>query len=213
MNKLHAYICSLRTRFVIFIIVGMLAGCGGGGGGENDPGTNMAPATVLTGVLADSVVSGVSYSTPTQSGLTNTNGQFNYIAGEQVAFSIGDIQLGSVNGGEVITPLTLAGTSDAGDQQVINIVRLLMTLDLDGDASNGIVITASTRSAAIGININFDVTPSDFGNDPAVTNLITSAETSSSALVDSGAAQLHLANTLASTWGLMEWGTGQWSVN
>lgn len=191
----------------------LLVACSGGGGGDSKPGVTPTPGPLLTGVLTDAVVSGVFYQTETQSGLTNDNGQYNYEAGETVTFSIGDTRLGTVVAGPVITPLTLAGATDVTDQQVTNIVRLLMTLDVDGNPDNGITITENTRDAANGVTIDFNVPTMDFTNDPEVTALIAGAETSRTALVDSGVAQLHLANTLASTWGLMQWGTGQWSSN
>jgi len=203
----------LRRLLPASLLSVLLVGCGGGGGGGEDPGNNPAPAPVLTGVLTDAVVSGVSYSTPTHSGTTSATGQFSYEAGETITFFIGDIQLGSVLAGPVITPLTLVGTSDPNNQQVINIVRLLLTLDFDGDPANGIAITAATRAAATGISIDFNMPTADFASDATVIALVAAAQTSNTALVDSAVAQTHLANTLASTWGLMEWGVGHWSAN
>ena len=189
-----------------------LTACGGGGGGDSS-GTSPTPGPVLTGVLTDAVVSGVTYSTATRSGVTNGGGEYEYIAGEMVTFSIGGIQLGTVLAGPIITPLTLAGTSDPADQHVINIVRLLMTLDFDGNPDNGIQITAATRAAAAGVSIDFDIPVADFTADAGVVAFVSAADTTNTALVDSGTAQNHIVNTLASTWGLMEWGVGQWSGN
>ena len=61
--------------------------------------------TVLQGVLVDSAVDGLAYTTVTQSGMTNVKGQFSYIACEEVVFSIGDIQFPAVVGQEMISPL------------------------------------------------------------------------------------------------------------
>ena len=188
----------------------LLVACGGGGGGS---GGSTTPAAVQTGVFTDAVVSGVSYSTASRSGLTDDGGRFNYLPGEMVTFSIGGIVLGSALAGPVVTPLTLVGTTDVTNQQVINIVRLLMTVDADGNPGNGIQITEATRLAASGITIEFNVPVADFASAPAVVAFVASADTSNIALVDGATAQTHLSNTLASTWGLMEWGTGQWSAN
>lgn len=209
MKKLNAIIV---RYLLISVVAALLIACGGGGSdGGNDPG--IIPETVLTGVLTDAVVAGVSYSTATQSGITNPSGQFSYKSGEMVTFFIGDTQLGPVAAGPVITPLTFAGTIDVTDQQVTNIVRLLMTLDADGNPDNGIQITEGTRIAATGALIDFDVPVADFASELSVVALIAGADTPNTSLVNVTDAQTHLTNTLASTWGLMDWGAGQWSAN
>ena len=52
------------------------------------------------------------YVTPTQTGYTDENGQYRYKKGEKVKFYLGDIYLGKVNGGEIITPYALSGDSN-----------------------------------------------------------------------------------------------------
>lgn len=203
-----------RNTLTASVLGVILTACGGGGGSGGGGGGSTTPDPVLTGVLTDAVVSGVAYATETHSGFTNANGQYEYEAGETVTFSIGGIQLGTVAAGPVITPLTLAGATDVTDQQVTNIVRLLLTLDADGNPDNGIEISAATRMAASGISIDFDVPVADFSSDPVVAALIVAADTTSTALVDGTSAQNHLSETLASTWGLMNWGDGSsWSAN
>jgi hypothetical protein len=56
------------------------------------------------GVFCISPVVGLNYQTLTQSGTTNENGEFLYITGETVTFSIGDLVLGSAPGAPEITP-------------------------------------------------------------------------------------------------------------
>jgi hypothetical protein len=58
-----------------------LVGCGGGAGGEST-------AQVQTGVFVDSPVQGMNYRTTTQSGTTNAQGEFGYVSGENVTFSL-----------------------------------------------------------------------------------------------------------------------------
>ena len=67
----------------------LAAGCG------HDDGESKGPAE-LSGVFQAGNVSGVRYSTPTRSGLTDWSGTFKYLPGETVAFSIGGIRLGTV---------------------------------------------------------------------------------------------------------------------
>jgi len=201
--------------YCLLITTGLgLSACSGG----SDSNTPPAPTTTLTiikGVFVDAVVSGVAYSTETQSGFTDANGNYDYVEGETVTFSIGGIVLGSATAGPVVTPLTLvSGATDATDPTVTNIVKLLLTLDADGNPDNGIEITSATTTAATGVTISFDVPVASFQTNTTVLALVSAANTTNTGLVDTTTAQTHFASTLASSWGVMAWGTtGQWSAN
>ena len=86
-------------------LVALLSACGGGGGGSTP---NTPSATVLTGVFIDSQVGGIDFTTATQSGKTNAKGEFSYVAGETVTFSIGSVQLPAVAANATVTPLDIA---------------------------------------------------------------------------------------------------------
>ncbi len=161
------------------------AGCGGGSDSPSTPGSSN-----LTGTLVDSPVSGVSYSTETMSDITNASGQFEYKAGETVTFTIGDIVLGSNEAQETITPLDLLKTNNVNDDAVVNMLRLLQTLDDDGDLSNGIGITPEVRSNATEA-IDFNQPTADFEIDTTVTAL------TQAPLVDAAAAVTHFEGTLS----------------
>ena len=196
-----------KKWLVLAASVLMLSACGGGGGSENPT----VPPTPSTGVFVDSPVAGLHYQTPTRSGTTNSVGEYDYLPGEMVTFSIGGISLGSALGGPVVSPLTLvSGATDATDPVVTNIVRLLMSLDDDGDPSNGIAISAATVTAATGISIDF--TSADLAADTGMVSLL--AALPAVTLVDAPAAQSHFSTTLAaqSQWGSMSWGTGTWQA-
>ena len=109
------------------------------------------------GVFIDSPVSGLYYETETHSGFTDGNGKYNYEEGETVTFYIGDIKLGSAKASEELTPLSITSTSDATLEtlEVQNIAALLQTLDLDGDATNGITIDEEVVEALSISEINF----------------------------------------------------------
>ncbi|MCH4822005.1 hypothetical protein ML462_02370 [Gramella lutea] len=98
---------------------------------------------VLVGKFLDSEVEGLIYSTPTREGITNSEGEFEYLEGEIVSFKVGGITLGSAAGDEVITPIDIATASypTLETQEVKNISALLQTLDADKDPSNGITIS------------------------------------------------------------------------
>jgi len=111
-----------------------LVGCGGGG--SNSSGAT-ATAT-KTGVFADAPVEGLSYSTATQSGFTNAQGQFKYKAGETVTFKLGTLTLGKGKAGAFVTPYTI---SDNNTTAATNIAMVLQ--NFDGNRSNTQVLNLS----------------------------------------------------------------------
>lgn len=148
----------------------ILAACGGGssdGGG----------AVVQTGVLIDGPVRGVHYQTATQSGLTDADGRFRYLANETVAFSIGGVQLGSAKAASQLDPFDLAGiappsteaelraalrdTSFTAFDRAINIARLLVSLDNDHNPDNGLDLSGWDTALA-GASLDFDADWRDF---------------------------------------------------
>ena len=110
---------------------------GGEDGGSSSSGSSGANNTnqnvsTMTGTLLDSAVGGVTYNTSSNlSGMTNADGHFQYRSGDQVTFSLGNTVLGKADGSNVITPVELAGTNNTADRRVINITRLLQSLDQD----------------------------------------------------------------------------------
>ena len=93
------------------------------------------PDTALTGLLLNSPVEGVAFQTDTQSGITNAAGEFQYLDGEMVTFSIGDIVLGTVLGAPIITPVELTGSADPTVQAATNLLVFLQSIDEDQDLS------------------------------------------------------------------------------
>ena len=90
-----------------------------------------------------------------------------------ITFSIGDIILGSVEAASMLTPMDLVpGAASYNDATVVNILRLIQTLDADNNPDNGIVISASVTSAAI-TALDFGVSTQEFENEPDVMELIT----------------------------------------
>ncbi|MCG8311895.1 MAG: hypothetical protein MI976_01655 [Pseudomonadales bacterium] len=126
-----------------------LAACVGGGGGRGGDRSTDAETGVFFGPTE-----GLSFIYDDETSVTNSAGEFQYVAGEAVAFSIGDTVLGSVvlasgHGLRFITPVELVdGASDESNTQVTVITRLLMSLDDDGDVSNGITISESVGDNA-----------------------------------------------------------------
>ncbi|MEJ2612980.1 MAG: hypothetical protein P8179_23705 [Candidatus Thiodiazotropha sp.] len=173
-----------------FGILGLLLinGCGGGSGGSSDE-------EVLTGRFLDSACAGLTYYTQSRSGVTNANGEFTYLAGETVVFGLGDLEFPAVTAAHILTPLELAGVEDINHTGVVNMARLLQSLDQDCDPENGITISGEALLAATGMEIDFE--DPDF--DSKVSNLVANAgqqNSSCTTLVDANQAIAHLQNTL-----------------
>jgi len=189
-----------RSRLSLAVIAAFalpLAGCLGGGGGSDDE------TASASGVFVDSPVAGLNYSgSSTAATTTGDNGEFSYQPGETLTFAIGDLQLGSASGAEVLTPLDIVdGAVDASDQRVANILVLLQSLDADGDLNNGIQLTAQIRDAVSAAGaLELDQSTADFR--AAITDLVDDLETAGAfsdtdprprAIVDAADAQAHFA--------------------
>jgi hypothetical protein len=172
---------------------------------EDDSDINSGPSepvepTNLSGVFIDSKVTGLNYSTETKNGVTNSRGEFNYIEGEMVTFSVGQISLGTAPGSPVMSPVTIASTADASveTQEVKNIAAFLQTLDSDNDSSNGILIETATVEAISVDNIDFTQSIiSILGEIVAEVNMAN--DTNLSVVYPETAAE-HLAGTLGETY-------------
>lgn len=119
-----------------------LSACGGSSNNSFE-----AP-TILDGVFKDSNVSGLSFVSGRQKGITDKNGKFTYEEGKPVVFSVGGVELGSGIGKSVMTPLNLVKNASLNSEEVINISRFLMMLDKDNTPSNGIEISAKVQEKA-----------------------------------------------------------------
>ncbi len=197
-------------RAMALSIVLTMVGCGGGGGGggavNSNPPPPPAPSMALTGVFIDAPVQGLNYesrngaSAVTQSGTTNSSGEFRYEEGDTVSFSLagGTIDLGTATGQPILTPADLVDAmspapADKG-RALRNLLRLIQTLDADGDPNNGITlpnISEQTVNASFpnGIDLSdFDVDEAEFGEDPERLTLL-SQVTNTSNLIDGATAE------------------------
>lgn len=164
---------------------------------------NPTEPLVLTGKFVDSPVINISYSTATQQGSTNDNGEFQYMENESVTFAIGDITFPSVTAAELVTPLDLVSTTDINHPQLINILRLIQSLDTDANPDNGINISDAALANATAVE--FDLPVAEFAALPAISNLLANAglESVLTELVSTEQAQTHFQQTLVQL-GLIE---------
>lgn len=164
----------------IFAILSLLlAGCG--------------DRAVKEGVFQDSFVRGLSYSAPTFSGITDDSGYFQYRSGENLTFRLGSIELGSAQGRFTLTPLDLLGVSSVDNEAVINMIRLLQTLDQDNQPDNGIFISDEVQALAA-VPLDFNQSVSDFEQNLDVIALINAS--GNQVLVSEQAAVAHFQATL-----------------
>jgi ABC-2 type transport system ATP-binding protein len=129
----------------------LITACGGGSSGRSSPQTpDNPPAQSQTGYFIDGPVKGANYRRTALGELfiTPVDGSFNYLVGETLSFSLGNISLGQVQPNtntKYTTPRTLA----QGDEDLaISITRLLMTLDSDQNPDNGIELSPAVQQAA-----------------------------------------------------------------
>jgi hypothetical protein len=160
----------LTLPIFIAIITSMLIGCNSGSGsGESQIGASSA---LIEGVFVDSPVTGLNYTTNTQSGLTDAEGKFYCYKDEMIQFSIGDVVLGETLASDIITPMDFLNKSqqpyNLTHPMITNMGRFLQSLDADGDPDNGIIITDEVRNEVTGRMIVFNQSIEDFENDPDV---------------------------------------------
>jgi len=124
------------------LVVFALVGCGGDGGGDDQP--PAAPRTgdlegTQVGVFVDARVEGLDYWTASTASsgqaTTNSDGEFEFSPGEMVVFSIGDKVLIYTDAERVTTPLGTVTAEVVSDRtlghphEAINILRLLQSVD------------------------------------------------------------------------------------
>ncbi|MBF0340406.1 MAG: putative Ig domain-containing protein, partial [Magnetococcales bacterium] len=156
---------------------------------------------VEQGFFVDAPVEGLAYASGGMTGTTDANGGFYYRPGDKITFTLGGLVLGEVTMGEVadssvtLTPLTLATSSGQTNQNIVsNLLRLLQTLDSDGDPSNGITISAATISHAAGLQIDLSLPTEQFANNDQLKSFLTQEQITS--LVSEDVARQHFQKTL-----------------
>jgi hypothetical protein len=128
----------------------------------------------MRGQFIDSPVIGLFYRGPTQEGFTADEaggGGFLFFPGEEIEFSVGTVVLGKAEAVKKTSPLDLFPSSDTTDPSVINVARLLQSLDDDhGDGKINIQpVVVGCLDMAKEVNGLSEV---DFANSQQVEDLI-----------------------------------------
>lgn len=127
------------------------------------------------GQFVDAPVNGLRYWTWTQEGVTGTEGGFWYYPGEYVGFSIGKAFIGYAPADQRISPLDLLTSSDTADPPVVNMARLLQSLDADGEPNGSIDITSGSVAALEGAMKALGLAALNFNNTGQMDALIAKA--------------------------------------
>lgn len=128
----------------------LLSACGG-----SDP-------TPVNGTFVDAPVQGLGYRTATGTGTTSASGGYDCVQGDNIAFTVGALALGSGACATMVTPMTLAGSSDVKSDRVVNRLLAIQLLDDDSDPANGIRITPAVSTALAGRTMDFNASASTF---------------------------------------------------
>lgn len=158
-----------------------------------DGNENTEEGSSLTGRFIDvSPVEGLAYRTDSSVGFTNADGQFQYLLGEQIIFSVGDVELPATAAQAIVTGLDIFSTPDTLNPAVVNLNRLLFTLDTDGQIDNGVQVPELAAFAATGLQLDF--MSREF--EAEVINLVANSGAQMTSLVNTGLAVTAFINSL-----------------
>ena len=105
-------------------------------------------ARPMAGHFVDANVNGLTYETisqygvtefSTDTGTTGQGGQFWFLPEERIKFSVGDLFLGETLADRILAPTDMFDGGDLDDDRVINMARLLQSLDDDGVNTQGAI--------------------------------------------------------------------------
>lgn len=161
-----------KELFISVLAAGMLTmtGCGSSSDGDSTP----AGSQTLSAQFIDSAVSGLGYDCQSsgKTGITDSNGYFDYVAGDTCTFKIGEVLLGSAMPSSTrLTPRDLT----TAEPDLTNILRLLQTLDEDENPDNGIVLP-SGLTGTIDLGANFDAEINTFLANNSIDNAVVTAD-------------------------------------
>lgn len=155
----HEDVTDMQYGFVIASVVGVAAIASGGGGGSSSSTSIPNGSVSSTGYFVDAPVQGMQYSTSSGlTGVTGVGGTFNYAAGDTVTFKVGNVIIGTydtanIGADRIVMPQDIVGVSrsDIAHPDVLQIGRLLQTLDANGDLTDGIDIPEEALTALTSI--------------------------------------------------------------
>jgi hypothetical protein len=157
---MHTHIQNWLMKPLIILLTMLLVACGGGGGSDG-------PTITGTGKFVDGPVQGLSYRTNSVQGVTDEDGYFKYTPGESITFSYAGVDLGSALATDLMTPWDLVKQDDLdlATLALINMLRLLQSLDQNANHSDGIHLFDLTDIIINVPDINFNQSILSFEQD------------------------------------------------
>ncbi len=146
------------TTFSLLIAL-LFSACGGG---SSDSQEETTASNTLSATFVDAPVEGLEYKTKSGlSGLTDSHGAFKYKRDDSVSFSVGNMTIGEIDrvpDDNIVTPVHLVKGYDISrsllddyatlhDPKVVQILKVLQSIDSDNNLSNGIQISSSLRES------------------------------------------------------------------
>ncbi len=185
----HIIVVAFKKNYLISLLL-LLAACSGGNSNRGNDGSD---PSVLTGQLIDSAVSGIRFETDTRSGVTDSDGHFQYLDGEMVRFYLGDLLLGDAISTPVVTLFDLVDgvtpfigsalrhavcnpKKEPSFNSVINLAVLLQTLDSDGNPDNGIDIASVVAALFTANSLDLDQSWQHFEHDHSWREVLSQAK-------------------------------------
>ncbi|MBT8354604.1 MAG: hypothetical protein KJO60_08785, partial [Desulfofustis sp.] len=154
------------------------------------PGSNTAMAVPYPlyhpskGHFIDSPVGGVTVISDTVNCKTDESGGFDYFPGERVELFLGHLPLGTALADHKISPLDIFESADTTDPRVINMARLLQSLDVDASPKDGIMFTEAVEFCLFEATEALGLSLVDFADDAQVEDIIQATISACSGEID-----------------------------
>jgi hypothetical protein len=131
-----------RVVFSFALAVALFSGCGGSSGtldGDDSGGSGGSSSSKVaktgTGYYIDAAVKGASYKCGSESGVTDENGKFTFEKGKDCTFELAGIKLREVKAENLTDKVKIV-------EDEPKVAVFLQSIDVDGNATNGIQIEA-----------------------------------------------------------------------
>lgn len=145
----------IKNFLILLLSVTFFVGCSSDSSEPEVSGGTPAVSHKTGAFYITQPVANLHYTTETYDGYTNDEGEFKYLEGETITFSVAGVELGSAEARVFMTPLNLVpGSEAAEDSSAVNIIALLLSLDSGG---LGGVLTIDNAVNAYDFASNFDI--------------------------------------------------------
>lgn len=157
-----SWVFKMYKKIIVLSLGAVLAACNSGSSSSRGTAGSSPEPPLTQGRFIDSPVGGLLYETNSLTpNTTDSNGTFEYRLGEEVRFLLGEQVIAKATGKAVLTLLDVVPGARADRQagatldeiynaypQILNIARLLQSLDVDRSSDNGLQIPIDAQRIA-----------------------------------------------------------------